>query len=320
MPDAKTLIKELKDGIESFSSDAKAEKVGTVIEVGDGIARMTGLADCLSAEMFEFPGGIYGVALNLGRRNGRRHDPGRCNKNQRRRHGQADRQNSFRSGRRRACRPRCRSVGTARLTAKGEIKAAAQYPVEKIAPGVLAREARQYAASDRNKGDRRHDPDRPRTARTDHRRPANRQNRHGRGRHHQPKRQGRHLHLRGHRAKGIESSAHRGQARRNRRHGAHHRRCRRRQLGRRFAIHRAVRRLRPWANISWTRAKTRSWFTTIFPSTPGLTAKCRSSCAVRPDAKRIPGDVFYLHSRLLERAARMSKKERRRLADRLADH
>ncbi len=41
------------------------EEVGEVIEAGDGIARIKGLPSCMSAEMLEFPHGIYGMALNL---------------------------------------------------------------------------------------------------------------------------------------------------------------------------------------------------------------------------------------------------------------
>ncbi len=59
------IVKTLKNNIESFKQQVQVEEVGTVIEVGDGIARMSGLAKCQAQEMLEFPGGVYGVALNL---------------------------------------------------------------------------------------------------------------------------------------------------------------------------------------------------------------------------------------------------------------
>jgi len=59
------VIEELKKHISAFEKTVEVEEVGTVIEVGDGIARMNGLTSCQSQEMLEFPGGIMGVALNL---------------------------------------------------------------------------------------------------------------------------------------------------------------------------------------------------------------------------------------------------------------
>ncbi len=59
------VILELKKKIESFQSTVKAEKVGKVLEIGDGIAKVSGLSDTKSSEMLEFPGGTIGVALNL---------------------------------------------------------------------------------------------------------------------------------------------------------------------------------------------------------------------------------------------------------------
>ena len=44
------------------------------------------------------------------------------------------------------------------------------------------------------------------------------------------------------------------------------------------------------------------------PSMRPPIARFRCCCAARPGARRIPGDVFYLHSRLLERAAKMKPK------------
>ena len=55
----------LKQNIEHYKIKMEIEEVGEVIEAGDGIARIKGLPSCMSAEMLEFPGGIYGVALNL---------------------------------------------------------------------------------------------------------------------------------------------------------------------------------------------------------------------------------------------------------------
>jgi F-type H+-transporting ATPase subunit alpha len=59
------IIQNLKDKISSFSTDVKVEKVGTVLEIGDGIARVSGLSQVAASEMLEFEGGIMGVALNL---------------------------------------------------------------------------------------------------------------------------------------------------------------------------------------------------------------------------------------------------------------
>ena len=55
----------LKQEIESYDSELRLEDQGTVIQVGDGIARVFGLTNCLAAEMLEFPGGVMGMALNL---------------------------------------------------------------------------------------------------------------------------------------------------------------------------------------------------------------------------------------------------------------
>src|SRR5690554_3413893 len=55
----------LKQQIERFEADVVVERVGTVIMVGDGIARIYGLQDAMAGELLEFPGGVYGMALNL---------------------------------------------------------------------------------------------------------------------------------------------------------------------------------------------------------------------------------------------------------------
>ena len=51
--------------IEQYESQIDVSEVGTVLEVGDGIARVHGLTNVAAGEMVEFPGGIIGLAFNL---------------------------------------------------------------------------------------------------------------------------------------------------------------------------------------------------------------------------------------------------------------
>ena len=55
----------IKDQIANFETKADVAEVGTVLSVGDGIARVYGLDKVQAGEMVEFPGGIKGMALNL---------------------------------------------------------------------------------------------------------------------------------------------------------------------------------------------------------------------------------------------------------------
>ena len=55
----------LKDQIKNFGKEAEVTEVGQVLSVGDGIARVYGLDKVQAGEMVEFPGGIRGMALNL---------------------------------------------------------------------------------------------------------------------------------------------------------------------------------------------------------------------------------------------------------------
>lgn len=60
-----TVIQQLQKRISEFETDVDVREIGTVVEVGDGIARISGLSDVRASEMLEFPGGTTGVALNL---------------------------------------------------------------------------------------------------------------------------------------------------------------------------------------------------------------------------------------------------------------
>ncbi len=55
----------LKKQIEGFQVSVDVEEVGEVIMVGDGIARVVGLENAMASELIEFPGGVFGMALNL---------------------------------------------------------------------------------------------------------------------------------------------------------------------------------------------------------------------------------------------------------------
>jgi F-type H+-transporting ATPase subunit alpha len=55
----------IKSAIDEFDSGIETRSVGTVVEVGDGIARIYGLEGALASELLEFPDGIKGMALNL---------------------------------------------------------------------------------------------------------------------------------------------------------------------------------------------------------------------------------------------------------------
>jgi F-type H+-transporting ATPase subunit alpha len=55
----------LQREISEYSGEVAATSIGTVLQVGDGIARVYGLKDAMMGELLEFPGGVYGLALNL---------------------------------------------------------------------------------------------------------------------------------------------------------------------------------------------------------------------------------------------------------------
>ena len=55
----------LKNQIENYDNGVEASDIGTVIEVGDGIAQVYGLKNAMVNELLEFPGGVQGMAQNL---------------------------------------------------------------------------------------------------------------------------------------------------------------------------------------------------------------------------------------------------------------
>src|ERR1035437_1090861 len=55
----------LKKQLDGFKSEAEYAEIGTVLQVGDGIARVYGLSNVQSNEMVEFSSGVMGIVLNL---------------------------------------------------------------------------------------------------------------------------------------------------------------------------------------------------------------------------------------------------------------
>src|SRR5205809_3921828 len=62
---AEEISKIIRDQIGSYAVDVDVAEVGTIVSVGDGIARVHGVEKTMAGEMLEFPHGIYGIALNL---------------------------------------------------------------------------------------------------------------------------------------------------------------------------------------------------------------------------------------------------------------
>ena len=130
----------IKSRIEKFDVVAEARTEGTVVSLTDGIARIHGLADAMQGEMIEFPGNLYGMALNLERDSVGAVILGDYK--------------SITEGDSVKCTGRILEVpiGEAVLgrvvdslgnpiDGKGPIEAVATSPIEKIAPGVIARQS-----------------------------------------------------------------------------------------------------------------------------------------------------------------------------------
>ena len=142
------IVESLKKQISGFQAEAKTEKIGKVIEVGDGIARLTGISDCMASEMLEFVPSdksralvsTFGVALNLEEdqvgamilgeyENIKEEDTVKT----------TGKILSIPVGENMIGRV-INPLGVA-IDGKGEIRTEKFYPIEKIAPGVITRES-----------------------------------------------------------------------------------------------------------------------------------------------------------------------------------
>src|SRR2546423_3267450 len=60
-----SILQEIETQIAGLKTSTTKSNVGVVREAGDGVAKIEGLSDVMLNEMIEFPGGLYGLALNL---------------------------------------------------------------------------------------------------------------------------------------------------------------------------------------------------------------------------------------------------------------
>ena len=62
---AEQITKIIREQIKNYESRLVTDEIGTVILVGDGVARVSGLDNCMAGELIELPNGSFGMALNL---------------------------------------------------------------------------------------------------------------------------------------------------------------------------------------------------------------------------------------------------------------
>src|SRR3954463_3504085 len=62
---AEEISKVIREQIGSYAVEVDVAEVGTVVSLGDGIARVHGVERAMAGEMLEFPHGVFGIALNL---------------------------------------------------------------------------------------------------------------------------------------------------------------------------------------------------------------------------------------------------------------
>jgi F-type H+/Na+-transporting ATPase subunit alpha len=134
------ILQEIESQIAGLKTAVTKSNVGVVREIGDGAAKVEGLSDVMLNEMIEFPGGVFGLALNLEETevgcvllgSGEGIKAGDEVKT-------TGRLLSVPVGKSLLGRV-VNALGEA-IDGKGDIKGDAQYPVEKLAPGIIARKS-----------------------------------------------------------------------------------------------------------------------------------------------------------------------------------
>ncbi|MFT5466790.1 MAG: F-type H+-transporting ATPase subunit alpha [Verrucomicrobiales bacterium] len=134
------LLQEIESEIAGLKTSVTKSNVGIVREIGDGVAKIEGLSDVMLNEMIEFPGNLYGLALNL-----EETEVGCVLLGDGTGVKEGDEVKT--TGRLlqvpvgKALLGRVTDALGAPIDGKGEIKAETNYPVEKIAPGIIPRQS-----------------------------------------------------------------------------------------------------------------------------------------------------------------------------------
>src|SRR5256714_12677277 len=133
-----SILEEIETKIAGLKTSTTKSNIGTVREAGDGVARIEGLSDVMLNEMIEFPGGIFGLALNL-----EETEVGAILLGDATKISEGDEAKT--TGRLlsvpvgKGLLGRVVNTIGQRLDDKGPIKSEPFYPLEKIAPGVIKR-------------------------------------------------------------------------------------------------------------------------------------------------------------------------------------
>ena len=282
---AEEISKIIRDQIGSYAVDVDVAEVGSIISLGDGIARVHGIENAMAGEMLEFPHGVMGIALNL-----EEESVGAVLLGEFTEIKEGD--TVKRTGRIISVPVGDELLGRVvnalgqPIDGKGPI-ATKQFSADR-APGARRRRssAGEGAAADRPEGDRRDGADRPRPARADHRRPPDRQDRGGDRHHPQSEGHRRHLHLQRDRPEAVDDRAGREDARRGRRDALFDRR-RRRGVGSGAApLHQPVLGVHDGRVLPRQRPARAAASTTTCRSTRRRTARSRCCCGGRRAAKR----------------------------------